>query len=607
MVKVPHFIVKLCRTAITLAVLAAIIFSPHLTSATSGSLRSATIKTCPDGITYGAHGSDLHWHVATRDADGSWSPDGSTIASDPCPGTSGVNHGNYDYSDSSASPSPSSTPTQPSQSFNAPSATVVPPIPSQDSDAADTTEATGDTPSATQPEASASPAAPQEDLNLTVQFAGMDPSYDLSTPDQTVTFRYGINQLFFTVTPTPADAQLVAVYDGEQLIQNGANIAPGEHPLRFVVRDKSGRESSFSITIKRPGLFWTLVLPVLFAGLAYVIAFVVIWAIFLFRRFGQDAAASAKFGQQKGVQRFQRQLILFPISPWFKQRKAVQQKAQLRPFYSVARAATIAWVICASVALIAIVTALVPASAEQLPESSSTTATYVATDTGDATTSSPTEPAVDSTGASSSPEATPDSPQTSPVSAEPPSDAGPMSGIEIAEAANVPYDRYAYQDGWDVGSGCNLRARILQATSIVSVVTSNGCTVTYGSWYDPYTGNTLTGNPYRGDGTANDLDIDHIIPLAYVNAHGGYDWSPSQKKAYGQSLEAYQNGVYVAVSAAENRRKSDSGPSEYYPPNSAYRCEYATKWRDLARIYDLSLSRADYEVVEDVLIECAVP
>lgn len=181
-----------------------------------------------------------------------------------------------------------------------------------------------------------------------------------------------------------------------------------------------------------------------------------------------------------------------------------------------------------------------------------------------------------------------------------------MSGIEIAEAANVSYNRDEYQSGWSVGSGCDLRARILQATSTVPVVTSNGCTVTYGSWIDPYSGSTLTGNPYRGDGTDNDLDIDHVIPLGYVNAHGGANWSIEQKKAYGQSLEANNNGVYVAVSASENRRKGDSGPSEYYPPNAAYRCEYAVKWRDIARIYDLSLSQADYDVVLTVLTECGI-
>ena len=184
---------------------------------------------------------------------------------------------------------------------------------------------------------------------------------------------------------------------------------------------------------------------------------------------------------------------------------------------------------------------------------------------------------------------------------------GAMVGITIAEADNSPYTRKDYGSGWEVGSGCNIRARILQSTSLVSVQTSNGCTVTYGSWLDPYSGTTLTGNPYQGDdGTANDLDIDHVIPLKYVNSHGGYAWSSSAKIAYGKSLTAMANGVYIAVSASENRKKSDKGPADYYPPNPGFYCEYSRRWRDIARIYSISLSVRDYNKIQGVLSECGI-
>lgn len=180
-----------------------------------------------------------------------------------------------------------------------------------------------------------------------------------------------------------------------------------------------------------------------------------------------------------------------------------------------------------------------------------------------------------------------------------------MSGIVIKEAESVPYDRTKYQPNWSVGGGCDIRSRILSSTSLVSAqFGSNGCTVKYGSWNDPYTGQVLTGNPYRGDGTANDLDIDHVIPLNYVNSHGGYYWSDAQKRSYGSSITAMNHGVYLAVSASENRRKSDSGPSQYYPPNQAYRCEYSRKWRDTARIYAIALSLADYNLIASIITSC---
>ncbi|MBQ3263645.1 hypothetical protein IJH06_00810 [Candidatus Saccharibacteria bacterium] len=183
-----------------------------------------------------------------------------------------------------------------------------------------------------------------------------------------------------------------------------------------------------------------------------------------------------------------------------------------------------------------------------------------------------------------------------------------MSGIVIAEADGSPYTRSDYGTGWDVsGLDCSIRATILKQTSTIEVQTaSNGCTVTYGSWVDPYSGATLTGNPYQGDGTANDLDIDHIIPLKYVNAHGGYSWNSNAKVAYGKSVTAMDNGVYLAVSASENRKKSDSGPADYYPSNPDFYCEYSKRWRDVARIYNISMSERDYNKVQGVLVECGI-
>ncbi|MBR3385998.1 hypothetical protein IKG68_00275 [Candidatus Saccharibacteria bacterium] len=183
-----------------------------------------------------------------------------------------------------------------------------------------------------------------------------------------------------------------------------------------------------------------------------------------------------------------------------------------------------------------------------------------------------------------------------------------MAGITIAEADGSPYTRSDYGTGWDVSELiCNIRATILNQTSLVAAQTaSNGCTVIYGSWVDPYSGAVLTGNPYQGDGTANDLDIDHVIPLKYVNSHGGYYWSASAKVAYGKSVSAMYNGVYLAVSASENRKKGDSGPADYYPSNPAFYCEYSRMWRDTARQYSISLSLRDYNKIKGVLAECNI-
>ena len=85
-------------------------------SASSGKLRSASIKTC-GGITYGQHSSDNHWHIA-KNTDNGWYPDGDAIYySDPC---SSNNNSSSDNSsnDSSSNNSSSNSSTNNNTSSN---------------------------------------------------------------------------------------------------------------------------------------------------------------------------------------------------------------------------------------------------------------------------------------------------------------------------------------------------------------------------------------------------------------------------------------------------------------------------------------------------------
>lgn len=74
-------------------------------NASSGALRKASIKTC-NGITYGQHSSDNHWHVA-EESDGKYYATGDPIYSDPC--SSNSNSSNTDNSSNSGSSSNNSS------------------------------------------------------------------------------------------------------------------------------------------------------------------------------------------------------------------------------------------------------------------------------------------------------------------------------------------------------------------------------------------------------------------------------------------------------------------------------------------------------------------
>ena len=72
-------------STLSMILFCSVIFSLSLqnASATSGWLQGGSIKTCPNGVTYGRHG-DGHWHVALQKNGRYWSS-GNPIPSDPCP------------------------------------------------------------------------------------------------------------------------------------------------------------------------------------------------------------------------------------------------------------------------------------------------------------------------------------------------------------------------------------------------------------------------------------------------------------------------------------------------------------------------------------------
>lgn len=75
-------------------------------NASSGALKKASIKTC-NGITYGQHSSDNHWHVA-EESDGKYYATGNPIYSDPCSSSSNSSNSNNSVSSSSTNNNSSS-------------------------------------------------------------------------------------------------------------------------------------------------------------------------------------------------------------------------------------------------------------------------------------------------------------------------------------------------------------------------------------------------------------------------------------------------------------------------------------------------------------------
>ena len=163
--------------------------------------------------------------------------------------------------------------------------------------------------------------------------------------------------------------------------------------------------------------------------------------------------------------------------------------------------------------------------------------------------------------------------------------------ISSISDTNSVYRRRDYIDYWvDKDGDCrNLRHEMLLRQSLEEVVFKNvrNCIVEKGLWVDPYTNKSIT--------LASDLDVDHVIPLAYAHHSGGLSWSKSEKKEF-----AMDELNLLLVDDGENNRKGAKGPSQYLPIKS-FHCNYARIWQTVSEKYKLDLSFADQMMLASVL------
>lgn len=165
-----------------------------------------------------------------------------------------------------------------------------------------------------------------------------------------------------------------------------------------------------------------------------------------------------------------------------------------------------------------------------------------------------------------------------------------LEKLSIGESQEVKYDRKSWKH-W-TGSPCDTRETVLFQQGSNVVQDPNNCKALSGTWIDPYSGDTFT--------NASDLDIDHVIPLGYAAKHGGADWTPEKKEQF-----ANDTSQLLAVSAKENRSKSDSGPADYMPKSRDFHCDYSKIWVSTASSYGITISESDKTALKAGLQKCS--
>jgi hypothetical protein len=167
-----------------------------------------------------------------------------------------------------------------------------------------------------------------------------------------------------------------------------------------------------------------------------------------------------------------------------------------------------------------------------------------------------------------------------------------------AESGSARYERMNFGDGWRVDrDGCDTRDDVLAAESRVPVTRArNGCTVTRGDWLSLYDGYS-TPDP-------DELEIDHMVPLAEAWESGASSWTPAERERYANDTDPHRPDALVAVTAATNRSKSDRDPAEWMPPNRDAWCRYATAWITQKRAWHLTVDPAERRALRNVLATC---
>jgi len=142
-----------------------------------------------------------------------------------------------------------------------------------------------------------------------------------------------------------------------------------------------------------------------------------------------------------------------------------------------------------------------------------------------------------------------------------------VGGLEVAPSGSMAgYSREEFphwaadgtEFGWKEPDGsCDVRDDALIRDGL-GIQIDEECSFTTGRWLDPYTSTTLR--------DPEDVDIDHIVPLANAWRSGANDWGEGEREAY-----ANDPGVLLSVDDSASQAKRDKGTAAWRPPNAHFR------------------------------------
>ncbi|WP_041654709.1 HNH endonuclease family protein [Marinobacter nauticus] len=153
-------------------------------------------------------------------------------------------------------------------------------------------------------------------------------------------------------------------------------------------------------------------------------------------------------------------------------------------------------------------------------------------------------------------------------------------GRKLVDAPSVKqsqYRRSAFGYGWDDSDrdcqDSRAEALISASTTPVRFADDKRCRVVTGRWISPFTGEVIQ--------NAANIEIDHVVPLAFAWERGAWEWSDEQREQF-----ANDPVNLLPVEDSLNSSKQHRGPDEWLPPSG--QCGYVARFVRVVKKYELS-------------------
>ncbi|GHE49012.1 hypothetical protein GCM10017673_58230 [Streptosporangium violaceochromogenes] len=169
-----------------------------------------------------------------------------------------------------------------------------------------------------------------------------------------------------------------------------------------------------------------------------------------------------------------------------------------------------------------------------------------------------------------------------------------LARLKVARPLSIRgYSHRRFQPRWAHHRGrCDVWETVL-ARGGRGVRRNADCHPVKGVWYSVYDGKSLR--------STQQIDVDHVVPLAYAWRSGARRWSQARRRAFANDLTRPE---LVVVSHSANIAKGGQGPQSWRPSRRGYWCRYASSWITVKHHYRLFVTREEKVALLNMLRTC---